>query len=350
MSHQDGPAGAETGTELQTITNHPNTPDIVAAYTGADWEVDDVTAARLIDSVPENTRRAYANVRASFETWCAEHSRVAIPATAETLAGYVSHLITLGRAPNTISQHIGALRTLHTTAGHEGQPPSKAAWQLLRGYRRHRAGNGKRENEALPLLREDLERCVALLDLDTFTGRRDQLVLVLGFAMMARRSELAALHLDDLRETPDGLEVLLRTSKTDKESEGAIVALPPSPTEIVCPVQTLRAYRAALATHDITTGPLIRGTTKHHTPRSTGASPKTINEIVQRAVRRAKLPNAGQYSAHSLRAGGLTSSLAAGRLLGVAAVHGRWSPTSPVVIKYARAADRWRDNAMRGVL
>lgn len=319
-------------------------------YTGADWEVDDITAARLADSVPENTRLAYANVRASFEAWCTEHRRVALPATAETLAAYVSHLITLGRAPNTISQHIGAIRTLHTTAGHEGHPPSKAALQLLRGYRRERAGDGKRDDEALPLMRPDLERCIERLDLTTFAGRRDQLVLVLGFAMMARRSELASLQLDDLRETPEGLEVLLRSSKTDKESEGIIVALPPSSTENLCPVRVLREYRAALAAAGVTTGALLRGVTKHDTPRSTGLAPKTINGIVQRAVRRAGLANAGEYSAHSLRAGGLSSSLAAGRLLGVAAVHGRWSPTSPVVIKYSRAADRWRDNAMRGVL
>ena len=125
-------------------------------------------------------------------------------------------------------------------------------------------------------------------------------MLVHGFAMMARRSELASLQLDDLRETPDGLEVLLRSSKTDKESEGVIIALPPGSAEIVCPVRVLREYRAALAAAGITTGALLRGTTKHDTPRSAGLAPKTINEIVQRAVRRAGMPNAERYSAHSL--------------------------------------------------
>lgn len=327
------------------------TPEVPTGYSGADWEVDAITAQRLAESIPENTQRAYANVRRSFEAWCAANGRVAFPATAQTFAGYVSHLITRGLAPNTISQHTGAIRSMHTDAGYDGQPPNRAALMLLRGYRRDRAGDGYRVDEATPLLREELERCVATLDVTTFTGRRNQLVLVLGFAMMARREELVSLQLDEIRESPDGLDVYLRSSKTDKESEGAIISIPPGTRgEATCPVQVLRLYREALAAAGVTSGALFRGTTKHHTPRSTGMSGKTVNDIVHRVVRAAGLPNPEGYSAHSLRAGGLTSSLASGALLGVAATHGRWSPTSPVVIKYARAADRWRDNAMRGVL
>jgi hypothetical protein len=31
------------------------------------------------------------------------------------------------------------------------------------------------------------------------------------------------------------------------------------------------------------------------------------------------------------------------------AAHGRWAPTSPVVLGYIRAVDRWADNPMHGV-
>ncbi|WP_431904405.1 hypothetical protein [Nonomuraea sp. bgisy101] len=40
---------------------------------------------------------------------------------------------------------------------------------------------------------------------------------------------------------------------------------------------------------------------------------------------------------------------AAGVPVAVIAEHGRWAPASPVVLRYIRAVDRWRDNAMRNV-
>ncbi|GAA1773492.1 hypothetical protein [Nonomuraea bangladeshensis] len=53
------------------------------------------------------------------------------------------------------------------------------------------------------------------------------------------------------------------------------------------------------------------------------------------------LPYAHAVTAHSLRAGGVP--------VAVIAKHGRWAPASPVVLRYIRAVDRWRDNAMPNV-
>ncbi|MBA2559630.1 MAG: integrase [Propionibacteriales bacterium] len=166
---------------------------------------------------------------------------------------------------------------------------------------------------------------------------------------MARRSELARLALDDILETPKGLEVSIRRSKTDQDARGATVALPSSSNPLLDPVRLTRAWRDDLAARGVTTGALLRvidrnGNLTH------AMQPSSINTVVRRVVAYAQLPNPGTYSAHSLRAGGLTSALEAGVPLGVAAAHGRWSPKSPVVIQYARTADQWRDNAMRGVL
>jgi hypothetical protein len=70
-------------------------------------------------------------------------------------------------------------------------------------------------------------------------------------------------------------------------------------------------------------------------------SDAAINGVVQRLAQRAERPDAGRYSAHSLRAGGA----------GVSAIasHGRWAPNSPVVLSYIRSVDKWRDNPMAGV-
>lgn len=45
---------------------------------------------------------------------------------------------------------------------------------------------------------------------DTLTGKRDRASLALGFAGASRRSELVALDVEDLREDPEGLRVMVR--------------------------------------------------------------------------------------------------------------------------------------------
>ena len=51
-------------------------------------------------------------------------------------------------------------------------------------------------------------------------GVRDRALLPLGFAGGFRRSELVALDVVDLKFVPEGLEALVRRSKTDQEGEG----------------------------------------------------------------------------------------------------------------------------------
>ena len=68
---------------------------------------------------------------------------------------------------------------------------------------------------------------------------RNRAIILLGFAGAFRRSELVALNLEDLEESPEGMLVTLRRSKTDQEGLGRRVAIPRG--EIVCPVAALRA-------------------------------------------------------------------------------------------------------------
>ena len=60
----------------------------------------------------------------------------------------------------------------------------------------------------------------------TMIGKRDRALLCLGFAGAFRRSELVALEVADLAETPDGLRVLIRRSKGDQEGQGQEGAIP----------------------------------------------------------------------------------------------------------------------------
>ncbi|MET8051532.1 tyrosine-type recombinase/integrase [Streptosporangium sp. NPDC005286] len=318
-------------------------------YTAADYALSDEARARIADGVPPNTRRAYERQWTAFSTWCAGHGRVELPATGHTLAEYVETLCAADRAPASIEQAIACVRTMHRLAGHPNQPATDAARLALRAYKRARAEAGTRgQREAPPVGIDALRAMVSACDLSTRTGLRDRLLLVLGLALMGRRSELVALTCDDVCEVHDGLEVTIRTSKTDKDSRGETIAIPRGSHPLTDPVAVWSDWIAVLAEAGETSGRLLRRVDRHGNlgPRL-GAD--AVNVIVRDLAIRAAVPGAEAFTAHSLRAGGATVAYAAGVPVSVIAKHGRWAPASPVVLRYIRAVDRWRDNAMRGV-
>src|SRR3954453_10124649 len=85
-------------------------------------------------------------------------------------------------------------------------------------------------------------------------------LLLLGFAGGFRRSELAALDVEDVQPSDDGLVVKLRRSKTDPEGKGRDVGIPYGSNPSTCPVQALNAWKTAAA---ISEGALCRGVDRH---------------------------------------------------------------------------------------
>jgi integrase len=93
-------------------------------------------------------------------------------------------------------------------------------------------------------------------------GLRDRALLLLGFAGAFRRSELVALDVSDIEETPDGMKVTIRPSKTDQEGAGQVVAIPFG--KIACPISALKEWTAAAG---IQSGAIFRSVNRHGRPR-----------------------------------------------------------------------------------
>lgn len=301
---------------------------------------------RLDRSIPDNTKTAYRRQARDFVAWCEERGRDALPASAQTLADYVSHLCDQDKAPSTIEQAIATVRVAHRQAGHKGLPDTEAALRILKTHKRDRAEAGKRKRKAPPVTLNVLRSMVDVADPTTLAGRRDRAMLVLGFAMMARRSELAGLRIDDVTFTDDGLTILIRSSKTDQEAEGAEVNIPHGVHPDTDPVRVVRAWLDALVT---TEGPLLRAINRWDQLQPGGMSGAAINERVRKLAIEAGVPNAVTFTAHGLRAGGPTEAAKAGQPVSFIADHGRWSKNSPQVLEYIRPVDKWRDNPMRGI-
>lgn len=331
------------------MTLEPALNDSTPTVARTDHELSPRTVDRMQRSIPTETRRAYERGWAQFTDWCATHGRTPMPATSETLAEFVSHLVDEDKAPSTVEQVIAAVRTAHRYAGHRGLPETDQARAVLRVHKRDRAERGQRKRKAPAVVLDVLRAMVDAMDTDTVSGVRDRSLLVLGFAAMGRRSELAALRVSDLVFTEDGLTVLIRTSKTDQDAVGAEVRLPYGSHPSTCPVRTARAWLDVLEENGFDDGPVFRQISRHGHLQDGGMSGAAINERIRVLAERAGVEDAERYTAHGLRAGGPTEAARRGVPVAHIAEHGRWSKASPVVHEYVRQADGWRDNPMRGI-
>ncbi|WNV83709.1 site-specific integrase [Umezawaea sp. Da 62-37] len=320
--------------------------DHAPTRTTADSTVSDSTRKRIADGVAANTVKAYARQWAAFADWCATQGRTPLPATPATLAEYIGHLADAGKGPSTCQQAMAAVAVRHDAA-ELPKPNTKGALLVLRSLRRERADAGQRAKQAPPVTIEVLRKLIDATDPDSATGKRDRLLLVLGLVMMSRRSELSALRIEDVTENEHGLEVLIRTSKTDRDSMGEVVPVPRGSHPHSDPVRLLRAWLVVLADKGVTTGPLLRSIDRHGRIGTGRLTTDSISRIVQRLAVLAGVPDAQRYTAHSLRAGGATAAYKAGAPVSAIKKQGRWK--SDVVNEYIRSVDRWRDHPMTDI-
>lgn len=312
---------------------------------------------RIRESVPASTRRAYSGDWRRFTVWCIENQRSHLPASAATLAEYVSHLADEGKASSTIERAMAAITVAHVSADTE-PPNTRPARAVLRRHRAELAEDGRGVRKAKALTIPALRAMIETLDTSTLAGLRDRALIVVGFALGARRSELAALNIADLTFTDDGLQVAIRRSKTDKESVGRHTALPYTSRLATCPVRTMKAWLGALAERGETSGPVFRridrygnlGRTPHgHGEASGRITGQAVAIIVRRTALRAGLDAASAFSGHSLRRGFATETHRQGKNPLRIARHGGWKDGSTTLAGYIEDANQWEDNALTDV-
>lgn len=156
-----------------------------------------------------------------------------------------------------------------------------------------------------------------------------------------RRSELAALVVEDIAEHPNGLGISIPRSKTNQAGDQAeLVVLPRGSSQPHrSPTAALQAWLDAAS---ITTGPVFRPVSKGNRTLNRALHPDSINTLIQAAVARADLdPTA--YSSHSLRAGFVTYA----HLRGAsdrAIAHQTRHRSLATLGAYFRVHEAWTDN------
>jgi hypothetical protein len=251
------------------------------------------------------------------------------------------HLGDLGLSPATIEQALAAIRTAHRQSGHHGLPDTRAARLVLRAHRRECAEAGDCAVQAASITIDARRAMVDATDPATLAGKRDRVVLVLGLAIMARRSEQCALTFDDITETGDGLEVRVRKSKTDQDARGAVVAVPRGQNPETDLVRLLAAFdRNSPGTASVAVG--CSGRSCVAAGRATSSRPMPLaTSSAARPFAPGSPIQGGTRPTASALASATVAYRAAGAPVSSIASQGRWAPASPVGLGYIRSVDRW---------
>jgi site-specific recombinase XerD len=332
--------GRVSGQEI-ALVRAPSHVGLAHLEAVADQARDYAAAARA-----KNTIRAYRADWADFTSWCDQLGLHSLPATADTVALYLtSHAVT--KKTSTLQRRLSAISQAHKTAGLESPIRSAAVRLVWAGIRRK---HGTAQEGKAPTLVEDLRSMVRamaprrrgqdwrLLEL------RDRALLLLGFAGAFRRSELVGLDVEDLEFSRAGLVVLLRRSKTDQEGQGRKIGVPRGQRAETCPLVALQTY---LKVASIESGPLFRGVNRHSQLQPSRLSDRAVALVVKRRVEAIGL-DPERFAGHSLRAGLATSAAAAGA--SERAIANQTGHKSMAVLRrYIRDGDLFRDNAAAAV-
>jgi integrase len=310
-----------------------------------------------------STNAAYDEDWQAYTHWCNSVGRTAIPATGETLAEYATHLAYRSvspLSPASIERARSAIRNAHRTAGFDA-PDSGGLANVVKGYRDvlTRAKDPRaKARKATAATKKSLLAMTGKIDRTTTKGKRDIALILTGFAVAGRRSELAAMDIEDLQLVDEGVDVELYRRKIRKSQT---VAVPYAAEMELCPVLALREWMELLARYGRTRGALwlrvnqhghlAPPLTRHGRPIGdpTGRiTDEAVSDIIEQRALAAGL--GGRWRGHSVRRGFATEAHRAGVKKIRIARHGGWDDDSAVLDGYIEDADRWEDNALNGVL
>jgi site-specific recombinase XerD len=293
-------------------------------------------------SKADATVRAYTSDARVFQDWCARFGFRSLPASPEAVAGFIVHEAEEGRAASTLGRRMAAIRHAHKLAGLPDPTQDEGVRAAMKGARR-KVGAAPTQKAAATA---EVLAALLIRTPDTLTGKRDRALLALGFAGAFRRSELVALDVEDLREDPEGLRVMVRRSKVDQEGRGFEKAIPHG--RFIRPVALVREWLDAAG---IASGPVFRPVSRSGNVRKgegVRLTTQAAADIIKRHCAAAGL-DASTFGAHSLRAGYITTAAERGAdLARIMDQSGHRDPRT--VVGYIRRANAFKGHSGSGFL
>ena len=173
---------------------------------------------RLEGAYAPSTMKSYYSDVGIFVEWCADHGEQPFPAAVETVCRFLEDQAP-GKAPSTVRRRLYAIRKAHRLLRLEDPTYDE---EINLTYRRINRAKRTRPKQAKGLTRPYLDRFLAVQPSGP-RGLRNRAMLLLGYELLTRRSELVALTIDDLEFLENGtLRVIIRRSKADPFGQGRI--------------------------------------------------------------------------------------------------------------------------------
>ena len=173
---------------------------------------------RLEGAYAPSTMRSYYTDVEIFLSWCSDQNLVPFPSSVETVCHFLEEQAP-DRAPSTVCRRLYAIRKVHRLLGLD-DPTYDEDINLT--FRRIRRAKRTRPKQAKGMTRPYLDKFLAVQP-DTPWGLRNRAMLLLGYELLTRRSELVALTTNDLEMLDDGtMRVIIRRSKADPFGQGRI--------------------------------------------------------------------------------------------------------------------------------
>ena len=251
----------------------------------------------------ENTRRSYASALRHFEVDWGGH----LPATPDSVARYLAdHAAQL--ANNTLRQRLAALAYWHREHGFVDPTRAPLVRKVLKGIQ---TLHPSIEKQAEPLQLTRLAQVDAWLGTaiiaaqergdraDELRHRRDRALILLGFWRGFRGDELIRVQVEHLRLVPgEGMTCFLPRSKSDRQALGNTYKVPA--LSRLCPVTATAEWTTAA---ELNQGPVFRGIDRWGRVNEAPLHPNSLIPLLRRLLTIAGLPDAKDYSSHSLRRG-----------------------------------------------
>jgi len=281
---------------------------------------------RLEGAYAPATMKCYYTDVEIFETWCRDWGRVPFPAATETVCEFLEDQA-VGRAASTVRRRIYSIRKVHRLLR---LPDPTRDEDINLSLRRVRRSQRSRPKQRLGCRRDYLEQFIAAQD-DTVIGIRNKALLALGYELLARRSELAALRLEDLTWQADGtLSVLIRRSKTDPFGSGRLGFTSQKTRKLVDDWVRCRGVHIHWLFCPV----------YFDKPIARSLAPETLRDIIKDAARRSGFDETvvREFGGHSLRVGAAQDLLVKGHDTAAIMRAGGWKSLD-VLARYLESAE-----------
>jgi len=313
--------GQSSTGQVLTFPEKPARSDIyIDHYQGARKQLLE-TIAKIDGAYAPSTIRAYRSNFEFFIDYCEKHNLNALPCEPSNLASYIFYLSNQNLKSASIRLATVSVAAIHRF--NRMNDPSKDPDVILELRRMFRK-LGRHQKQAAAINKNNLEKLISVTN-QNLRGYRDRALLMTAYESLCRRSELAALRVEDIKESQDdkGALIRLRKSKTDQSGDGRWINLSEN---------TYLAIRKWIKASSISSGYLFRGITKYDTPtlQLEGAQ---INRIYKHLANKAGLDYqlVKNVSGHSLRIGSAQDLLNEGASLPMIMNRGRWTKVDTVM-------------------